>query len=69
MSFQRLETNRSDKQRDLNLEIGEFHLPIAADAEAAAQGSCAAVLPWTTDPALECCVVAELGLKLGEDKP
>lgn len=36
MSFQSLETSRSDKQRDLNLEIGEFHLPTAAGAEAGA---------------------------------
>lgn len=68
MSFQCLETSRNDKRRDLNLEIGEFHLPTAADAEAGAQGSCAA-LPCGTDPALECCGVAKPSLKPGEDKP
>lgn len=68
MSSQCLERSRSDKQRDLNVDIGELHLPTAADAQAWAQGSCAA-LPWAADPALECCGAAKLGLKPGEDKP
>lgn len=50
------------------MDIGEPHLPTAADTQAWAQGSCAA-LPWATDPALECCGAAKLGLKPGEDKP
>lgn len=36
MSSQGLEMSRSDTQRDLNVDMGEFHLPTAADGLRAA---------------------------------